>query len=115
MTNYRVIFQDRGKDSRRLDTTYVRVRAWQGERYLGAWFGLLNGRAERRYLVEKEQVGHYESMAPIALALAIKSAVEQGELDGPRDIALHPTEVLQLAPEVHTWTTGDEVMAFDLP
>jgi hypothetical protein len=114
MTSYRVIFQDRGIDSRRSDTTYIRVRIWEGDRYVGAWFGLLNGRSRRRYLTDQEQTDQYEAMAPLMLALAIRDAVEGGEFNAPRDVPLHPSEVLQLPPEARQWSTGDEVMAFDV-
>jgi hypothetical protein len=113
MPNYRVIFQDSGHDSRRSDTTYMRVRVWEGDNYLGAWFGLLNGRSKRRYLADVEDAHHYESMAPVALALAIKETIIHGKLDEPRDVPMHPTTVLQLALEEHTWKQGDEVITFD--
>jgi hypothetical protein len=114
VTSYRVLFQDAGIDTRRSDTTYIRVRVWEGENYLGAWFGLLNGRSKRRYLNDGVDAQHYESMAPVALALAIKETIEHGEGDAPRDIPMHPTLVLQLALEEHTWKQGDEVIAFEV-
>jgi hypothetical protein len=113
MTSYRVIFQDCGNDTRRSDTTYMRVRVWEGDNYLGAWFGILNGRSKRRYLTDAQEAHHYESMAPVALALSIKEAIQHGEFDAPRDVPMHPTMVLQLALEEHTWQQGDEVLAFD--
>ncbi len=114
MTGCRVIFQDSGKDSRRSDTTYIRVLAWAGDKYLGAWFGLLNGRSRLRYLTDPEHAHHYEAMAPICLALTIKDALAHGEHEGSRDVSLHPTKVLSLTFEEHDWIQGDEVMAFDL-
>lgn len=114
MTTYRVIFQDTGADTRRADTTYTRVRVWEGQRYIGAWFGLLNGRSRLRHLGDAEQARHYEAMAPVALALAVKDAVVRGEFGVPRDIALHPTTVLRLQFEPREWTEGDEILSFDV-
>lgn len=114
MTGYRVIFQDSGKDSRRSDTTYIRVLAWAGEKYLGAWFGLLNRRSRLRYLTDPDDAHHYEAMAPICLALTVRDALAHGEHDRSHDVSLHPTTVLSLAFEEHDWARGDEVMSFDL-
>jgi hypothetical protein len=114
MSEYRVIFQDQGNDTRRADATYIRVQVWEGERYRGAWFGVMNGRSKRRYLVDPELTAHYDAMAPLALALAIREAVEQDAFDAPRDVPLHPSTVLQLTPEAHTWAQGDEVMTFEI-
>jgi hypothetical protein len=113
MTRYRVIFQDSGKDSRRSDTTYIRLLVWGGEKYVGAWFGLLNRRATLRYLGDPDEAARYTAMAPIALASTIKDAIESGQLDAPRDVPLHPTQVLSLASENHEWNQGDEVLIFD--
>jgi hypothetical protein len=114
MARYRVVYQDAGEDIRSIGTTYTRVRVWEGERYLGAWLGLLNERARTRHLARPEKAQRYEAKAPVALALAIKAALEQGEFDAPRDVPLHPTEVLDLPTEEHKWAQGEEVMAFEV-
>jgi hypothetical protein len=114
VATFRVIFQDTGDDVRTIETTYTRVRVWEGEKYLGAWLGLLNGRSRLRHLVRPEQLHHYQAMAPKVLALAIKDALEHGEFDAPRDVPLHPTDVLRLELEEHDWVQGEEVMTFEL-
>jgi hypothetical protein len=113
MARYRVIYQDAGDDVRNIGTTYTRVRVWEGDRYLGAWLGLLNGRSRQRHLASPERADQFEAMAPLALALAVKDSVERGEFDAPRDVPLHPTSVLDLPREEHDWTQGDEVMTFE--
>lgn len=114
MAGYRVIFQDSGKDTRRSDTTYVRVLVWGGDRYVGAFFGLLNERSRLRYLKDQESTHHYRAMAPVALAITIKDGLERGDLDPSRDVPLHPTTVLQLGLEDREWTKGDEVLTFQI-
>jgi len=113
MAAYRVVFQDSGNDTRRSDTTYIRVRILRDDRYLGVWFGLLNGRSKLRYLSDPDDASSYESMAPIALGRAIQDAVENNDFAVPRDVPLHPTSVLTLTPEQHDWVQGDEVMMFE--
>jgi hypothetical protein len=113
MAAYRVVFQDSGKDTRRSDTSYIRVRILKDDRYVGVWFGLLNGRSKLRHLSDPDDARHYESMAPIALARAIQDAVASNDFAVPRDVPLHPTSVLTLTPEQHVWVHGDEVMTFE--
>jgi hypothetical protein len=107
------VFQDSGKDTRRSDTRYIRVRILRDERYVGVWFGLLNGRSKLRHLSDPDDERHYEAMAPVALALAIQDAVANDDFAVPRDVALHPTSVLTLPPEHRDWSTGDEVLTFE--
>lgn len=114
MSRYRVVFQDSGKDTRRAETTYIRVRIWADDKYIGVWFGLLNERSKLRYMPEPEQVRHYQAVAPVALALAIQEALELKEFNVPRDVPLHPTKVLQLALEDRDWAQGDEIMTFEV-
>lgn len=113
MATYRVVYQDSGKDTRRADTTYIRVRIWKDDRYMGVWFGLLNRRSKLRHLSDPDDVRRYEAMAPIALARAIQDSVENDDFAVPRDVPLHPTSVLTLAPEQHDWAQGDEVVTFE--